>query len=91
MNLLEEMMKEKEIPYIIVDGKYTLFSSNGFPVLNIEIKDNYYLIRTVNLNIDDKDEDHFKHARRCYNIRYSLDRLYDRLYDIYLWHAMDFN
>ena len=85
MNLLEEMMKEKEIPYIIVDGKYTLFSSNGFPVLNIVI-DGKYLIRSVNLNINDKDEDYFKRDCRCYNMSCHLDRLYD----IYLWHAMDF-
>ena len=82
---VEDMMKEKEIPYIIVDGKYTLFSSNGFPVLNIEI-DGGYLIRPVNLNIDDEDEYYFERDCRCYNISCSLDRLYD----IYLWRARDF-
>ena len=82
---VEDMMKEKEIPYIIVDGKYTLFSSNGFPVLNIEI-DGGYLIRPVNLNIDDKDEDYFKRDCRCYNRSCHLERLYD----IYLWRALDF-
>ena len=40
----------------------------------------------MNVNTDDNDEDYFERDCRCYNISCSLDRLYD----IYLWRARDF-
>lgn len=85
-NELEQMMKEENINYFCINGKYTLFSDKGFPILNIEIEKGGYLIRYVNLYIDDNDERYYDRD----NYNYHIEGSADHVYRVYYYRNMEF-